>query len=93
MGKALKPYINVKNGPGEVFQATHLTVGVDEYQGGKTMFCVVGYDTNHGLMVNLYGSSVLENVISELAILSGQLAKAMEQAAIEKWKEENEIEE
>lgn len=70
-----------------------MTVGADITPGGSILFCVVGHDANHGLMKNLYGSSVLENVISELAMRSDQLAKVMAADAIRKWKIENEIEE
>lgn len=89
----MKPYITIKDGPYGEFQATRVHIGIDEYSGGNPMFCVVGYDDNHGKYKNIYGSSVLDNVLSHLIGYSGELAKVMAQDAIEKWNIENEIEE
>ena len=93
MAYGLKPYINVKVGPDPEFQVTRLDIDVEEYSGGKLFYLVVGHDDNHGKVKNIYGSSALENVLSELMQYSALLARVIADAAIAKWKKENEIEE
>lgn len=84
-----KPYIVIKDGPYGDFEATRLDVGV-EYKGAHPIYCIVGHDENHGLIKNVYGSTVLENVLSNLIGYSGQLAKVIADAKIQEWKKENE---
>lgn len=89
----MRPYIPIKDSDGTEFRATHIFVEPTIQPNGKVFYCVVGYDVNHSRKKNLYGSKIMENAISELAIMTEQLVPVMERAAIAEWKLENEIEE
>lgn len=84
-----KPYITIKDGPYGEFYATRLDIGV-EYNGDKPIYCVVGHDENHGFIKNIYGSCVLENVLSNLIGYSGKLAEEIANTKISAWNKENE---
>lgn len=80
-----KPYITIKDGPYGDFQATRFDIGV-EYNGAEPIYCIVGHDENRGLIKNIYGSCVLENVLSNLIGYSGKLAEEIAGTKILAWK-------
>lgn len=84
----MKPCIVVKIGANQEFYATHIMIDTEIRPSGEIMYCVVGCDANNGIVANLYGSTMLDRAISKLASLSDQLARAMAEADIEKWKKE-----
>lgn len=88
----MRPYIKGDIGNGKEFQITHVIIEPEIEPSGKTFYCLVGYDANHGLKVNLMGKRNLEEVIGYLVPMVRTLVRLREEAARNDWEKENEEE-
>lgn len=87
----MRPCITIKAGPKEI-QVTHITVEPEIDENGNVMYCLVGYYLGKYIKTkaNLNGSSDLDRMISELAIMTGQLVRVKENNIREVWEKEHE---
>ncbi|MDD3416370.1 MAG: hypothetical protein PHY47_20600 [Lachnospiraceae bacterium] len=86
----MRAYISKKIGADREFKVTHAIIEPEIEPNGQTFYCVVAYDANNGLKVNLAGFRNLENAILELSDILRKLVPLVEAEAIKQWEKDKE---
>ena len=85
-----KPYICVKTGKDETFNATHVMIEPEVYPDGSLYYCVVGIDENKRVKRNLDHSKDLSVAIKKMTDLLIPILLLQKEEKIVDWKRENE---
>lgn len=86
----IKPYIKIKTGRDEEFNATTILVEPEVYPNGQIYFVVVGIDENKRLKRNLDHSTDLNIAMDKMRELLIPIILLQKQEKITEWEKENE---
>lgn len=84
-----KPYIKIKTGKDEEFNATNIIVEPEVYPDGQIYYVVVGIDENKRLRKNIDHSTDLNIAMHKLEKLLIPIILLQKQEKIKEWEKEN----